>query len=228
MLIPCLALSLLIQTPIIQRERRIIEGWTVQINVKLIEQDRVATEKAIKLLTDQLKTIKRVVPKAAVGHLQSVTLWFSPEYPGVRPTAEYHPGAKWLKENGRDPQMVWGVEFTNVRIFESEVKRMPVLVLHELAHSYHDQVLGFKDARIEAAFQHAKSGGKYDLVKRWLGTKFAEKPEKAYAMTNAQEYFAEGTEAYFGKNDFYPVDAKELKEADPELFAIIAEVWSRP
>ena len=75
---------------------------------------------------------------------------------------------------------------------------------------------------------HAKAGGKYDSVQRWTGTKFADKPEKAYAMTNAQEYFAEGTEAYFGRNDFFPFDRQELKEADPELFGILADVWSKP
>ncbi len=222
------SLWLCLQTPAIQRERRFIEGWTVQVNLKLLGQDQPGTEKAIKLLTDQLKTIKRLVPKAAVSHLQSVTLWFSPEYPGIRPTAEYHPGAKWLKDNGRDPAMVWGVEFTNVRIFESEVKRMPVFVLHELAHSYHDQVLSFRNVEIETAFQHAKAGGKYDLVQRWLGTKFAEKLERAYAMTNAQEYFAEATEAYFSRNDFFPFDRKELKETDPELFGIMERVWAQP
>jgi hypothetical protein len=46
-------------------------------------------------------------------------------------------------------------------------------------------------------------------------------------MTNAQEYFAEGTESYFGRNDFYPFNRKELKEADPELFGIMQDVWYR-
>ena len=222
-----IATSLLAQTPAIQREKRSIEGWTVQINVKLIEQDKPLLENGIKLLTEQLQKIKRLVPKPAVTKLQRVTIWFSPEYPGVRPTAEYHPGALWLKENGRDPIMAKGVEVTDLKILEPEIKRMPVLFLHELAHSYHDQVLGFNNPEIEAAYQKAKAGGKYDLVKRWLGTKFADKPERAYAMTNAQEYFAEGTEAYFDRNDFYPFDRKELQEADPELVKLMADVWSR-
>ena len=205
-----------------------VEGWTVQINVKLFDQDKPLTDTAIRLLTDQLKFIKKVVPKPAVAKLQQVTLYFSPEYPGTGPRAEYHPGAQWLRENGRDPIMVHGVEFTNVRIFDAEVRRMPVFVLHELAHSYHDQVLGFNNPEIQAAYEHAKASGKYDLVKRWNGTKFADKPERAYAMTNAQEYFAEGTESYFGRNDFYPFDRKELNEADPELVKIMEDVWSRP
>ena len=227
MLTHCLALVLLAQTPEIQREKRQIEGWTIQINTKLIEQDKPLLENGIKLLTEQLQKVKRLVPKPAVTKLQRVTIWFSPEYPGVRPTAEYHPGAQWLKENGRDPVMAKGVEVTDLRILDKEIKRMPVLFLHELAHSYHDQVLGFNNPEIEAAYQHAKAGGKYDSVKRWLGTKFADKPERAYAMTNAQEYFAEGSEAYFDQNDFFPFNQDELKETDPGLSKILEQVWSR-
>ena len=220
-------LALVTQPQAITREHLKVEGWSVEINTALLKNDREGIETTMKLLVGQLKTIKRLVPKPAVAKLQRVTLWFSPEYPGVRPTAEYHPGAQWLRENGRDPIMAKGVEFTNVRTFEAEIKRMPVLVLHELAHSYHDQVLGFDNLEIEAAYQKAKAGGKYDLVKRWIGTKFADKTERAYAMTNAQEYFAEGTEAYFAKNDFFPFDRKELEETDPGLCKLMKEVWSK-
>ncbi len=222
-----LIFTCLTQTPTIQREKRMIEGWTVQINTKLIEQDKPGTEKAMSLLKDQFIKIKSLVPKEAVTKLQRVTLWFSPEYPGVRGTAEYHPGAGWLKENGRDPIMVKGVEFTGVSDFEAELKRMPVLVLHELAHAYHDQILGFKNPQIETAFKHAKASGKYDSVQRWLGTKFAAKPERAYAMTSPQEYFAEGTEAYFDRNDFFPFDRAELKATDLELFLLLDVVWNK-
>lgn len=227
-MVQTIAFCLLTQTPDIQREKRMIEGWTVQINSKLLEKDKATTERAIVLLTDQLKTIKRDVPLAAVTKLQKVTLWFSTEYKGVRPTAEYHPGAQWLRDNGRDPIMVHGVEFTNVANFEREVERMPLFVLHELAHSYHDQILGFNNKQVEAAYQHAKASGKYDLVQRWLGTKFADKPEKAYAMNNAQEYFAEGTEAFFGRNDFFPFTRDELKQTDMELFLLLNLVWNQP
>ncbi len=222
-----LIFTCLTQTPEIQREKRTIEGWTVQINTKLFEQDKQGTEKALSLLRDQFLKIKRLVPKEAVTKLQKVTIWFSPEYPGVRGTAEYHPGAGWLKENGRDPIMAKGIEFTGVSDFEAELKRMPVLVLHELAHGYHDQVLGFDNPQIATAYKHAKASGKYDSVQRWLGTKFAAKPEWAYAMTSPQEYFAEGTEAYFDRNDFFPFDRAELKATDLELFLLLDVVWNK-
>ena len=39
------------------------------------------------------------------------------------------------------------------------------------------------------------------------------------------EFFAEMTEAYFGSNDFYPFVTSELKQAEPETFALIAKIW---
>ena len=46
-----------------------------------------------------------------------------------------------------------------------------------------------------------------------------------YALNNDEEYFAETTEAYFGKNDFFPFERAELKEFDPTGYALMEEVW---
>ena len=46
-----------------------------------------------------------------------------------------------------------------------------------------------------------------------------------YGLTDHKEYFAEGTEAYLYRNDFYPFVCAELKEHDPELHAVLAAVW---
>ena len=44
-------------------------------------------------------------------------------------------------------------------------------------------------------------------------------------MSNEKEYFAEGTEAYFGANDFYPFVRGELKEHDPGFYEVLKEIW---
>ena len=49
----------------------------------------------------------------------------------------------------------------------------------------------------------------------------------AYAMTNAKEYFAECTEAYFSKNDFFPFTRVELEAHDPEVCTLLARLWGR-
>lgn len=204
--------------------RRVV-GWTVRIQDSLWDKQRKNVEKALPLLEQQLRQIVEKVPAPAVNRLRSVTLWFSTAYPGVGPTAEYHPGADWLREHGRNPAMVHGVEFTDISDFEAEMVRMPNFTLHELAHAYHDQVLGFDSAEVEAAWRRALASGKYDRVERHNGQGRPSTQERAYAMTNAQEYFAECSEAFFATNDFYPFNHDDLKRHDPEMEALLARVW---
>jgi len=210
------------------REIRQIEGWTVLVSEDLLKDEPEATAHALELLTAHLQEIVRAVPAAPVAHLRTVPLWISPQYPNVRPHAEYHPDIFWLRENGRNPMMAKGVEFTNVRIFEPETKRMPVFVLHELAHAYHDQVLGFDNAEIKAAYERAKASGTYDNVERWNGPDRPTTHERAYAMTNEREYFAECTEAFFGRNDWFPFTHEELARHDPEMCKLLGKLWQVP
>ncbi len=203
---------------------RAIAGWTVNMSLQLLRDDAVALEKALTLLRAQLDEIARVVPPGAVAELRKVPLWINPEYPGARPRAEYHPGAGWLRENGRDPVMEKAVEFTNVRVFEQETRRMPNFALHELAHAFHDRVLGFDNAEIKAAYEKAAAAGGYEKVRR-RDAEGRMRLDKAYAMTNAKEYFAECTEAFFSRNDFFPFTREQLRAHDPEMFALLGKLW---
>jgi|UniRef100_UPI003783AB19 hypothetical protein len=206
-------------------DQRLIAGWTVKIHPRLFD-DAVALEKAMQLLRAQLDEIVRVVPAKAVTELRKVPLWFNPEYPKVHPRAEFHPDAGWLKDNGRDPAMEKAVEFTNVRIFEEETRRMPNFALHELAHAYHNRTvrMSFGNLEIKAAYEKAKASGKYDRVER-RDSEGRSRMDRAYAMTTPQEYFAECTEAYFSRNDFFPFTRDELKQHDPEMFELLERLW---
>lgn len=204
-----------------QHEAQVMSGWTVHVRTGM-EAEPLA--KALRLLQAQLDEIVRVVPAKAVAELRQVPLWISPEYPKTPPRAEYHPSADWLREHGRDAMMAKGVEFTNVRIFEAECRRMPNFTLHELAHAYHHRVLRFDQADIVTAFEQAKAGGKYDHVLR-QDSAGKKRLDRAYAMTNAKEYFAECSEAYFASNDFYPFNREELKQHDPVMEAVLGRMW---
>ena len=206
-----------------KHEERLISGWRVQVNTQIGVE---ALARILPLLRAQLDEIIRVVPALAVDELQKVLLWINPEYPEVHPRAEFHPDAAWLRENGRDPLMAKGVEFTNVRIFEAESRRMPNFVLHELAHAYHNRTvrMSFSNLEIKKAYNNAKASGKYDRVER-KDSEGRSHISRAYAMTNPQEYFAECTEAYFSKNDFFPFSRTELKQLDPEMFTLLEKLW---
>lgn len=212
----------------IKRETRDVCGWKLHIDERLLQDGEVVkTVRAVELLQQQLEQIIKVVPKPAREQLQQVPLYFSPPYSGTSPRAEFHPSQAWLRENGRDPFMAESVEFTNVAIFEKELDRMPNFALHELAHAYHFRFVkdGFDNAEIKAAFQRAQAGGQYDKVQRWLGRNQKTAMERSYAMTNAMEYFAETTEAYFARNDFFPFTRDELKQVDAVGLAMIESIW---
>ncbi len=212
--------------PISGRTAMEIEGWTVLVSNQLLEQNQDATERALELLTKQLQEINQVVPAVAVAELHKVPLWISPEYPNVIPSAEYHRGAGWLRENNRDPAMEKAVEITNVRIFEQETRRMPNFALHELAHAYHDRVLpdGFGNKAIKAAFKMAEAEGLYENVEQRFGDGRSANV-RAYAITNPQEYFAECSEAFFSTNDFFPFTRDQLAKFDPGMFEALKELW---
>jgi arylsulfatase A-like enzyme len=199
---------------------QLVEGWVLRVSDTLRQQKPEATNRAVQLLGDQLKGIRAVVTAQALARLQSVPFWFSPIHGGI-PRGEYHPDIGWLRANQHNPAKALGVEFSNIPIFEQEIERMPMMVLHELAHAYHHQVLQFEHPEILSAYQTAKKSGIYDEVAR----KNAH-PQKAYAIESPMEYFAETTEAYFGMNDYYPFNRSELEQHDPRMFELLKQIWS--
>ncbi|MFT4587780.1 MAG: arylsulfatase A-like enzyme [Limisphaerales bacterium] len=198
-----------------------LEGWAVGVSERLRREDEKGVAKGLELLGAQLKRVTEVLPSVALARVRDIPIWISPKYPDARETAEYHPSGSWLRANKRHPDLAKSVEFTNFRNLPREVIRMPMLALHELAHGYHDQVLGFDHAEVEAAYRRARDSGSYDAVER----PSSGKKEKAYAMSNAKEYFAETTEAYFGVNDFFPFNREDLKKHDPRMFKLLEKLW---
>lgn len=201
---------------------RQVEGWNVRLDDRLLQGGNAATgEKALSLLAARLVAITIVVPEVALAKLRSVTIQMDLEYGELRPM-QYHPDAGWLKKNGYSETLAKCVHIPEVKGFLSpfENRRMPWVVLHELTHAYHDQVLGFDEPRIKAAWEKFCAGGKYKSVLTSPGPM-----REHYGLTNQKEFFAEMTESYFGSNDFYPFVAGELKQAEPEIFALLNDIW---
>ncbi|MGB0578434.1 MAG: sulfatase-like hydrolase/transferase, partial [Limisphaerales bacterium] len=197
-----------------------IEGWAVRVSERLRAKEPEATDQALKLLREQCRKVIDVLPKRTLVKVRTVPIWMSLPAPGRRPTGEYHDDPIWLRRNGLNPAKAKGIEFSNIPIFEAEIKRMPMLLLHELAHAFHNQELGHDHKGVLDLYRRAKRSGAYDKVAR----KNYES-QKAYAMNNQMEYFAETTEAYFGENDFYPFNRADLKKHDPKMFELLGKLW---
>lgn len=201
---------------------RDIEGWNVRVDDRLLRGDGAALgERALKLLTARLVAITIVVPEKSLAKLRAITIELDLDCGDLKPM-QYHPDAGWLKEHGYSEMLAKCVHIPEVEAFLSpwENHRMPWVVLHELAHGFHDQTIGFDDPRVIAVWKKFCDSGKYQSVLTSPGHM-----REHYALTNQKEFFAEMTEAYFGSNDFYPFVAGELKQAEPETFALMAEIW---
>jgi dipeptidyl-peptidase-4 len=203
-----------------------IEGWQVGVSKRFSEVDQPAVDATRKVLSTQLKELQGIgIPEVTLRRLQQVPMWISPEYPRIVPRAEYHPSAQWLTDNHRDPIMARGIEWTNTRIIDQEARRMPSMVLHELAHAYHDQELGYDDPDAIHHFQRAQAGGRYEAVER-RDAEGAVTSGAAYAISNVQEFFAESTESFLGRNDYFPYNRSELERFDPATARWMRKVWT--
>jgi hypothetical protein len=197
-----------------------IRGWRVKIHKILLEKKHDGVRKEVlELLDDHLYRISRVVPARALAHLRKVPIWIERAHPR-HPCMCYHVSKTWLREHQMNPNKAGAVEIANVRNFLDWTHTQPWMVLHELAHAYHHQVLGFDHAGIRAAHEQAMRNKLYDSVLHISGQK-----RRHYACTNPIEYFAEMTEAYFGTNDFFPFVRPELKLHDPRMYAEIEKAW---
>ncbi len=207
--------------PTSQYESRDVKGWTVLINKEFLHDQPELAGKTLSLLDRQLEQIVDKVPDFAIAKLRLVRIWVEEREPH-HPCMAYHPDPGWLRAHDMNPAKARCVEIANARKFLDWVRVQPWMVLHELAHAYHHQFLseGFENPEIAAAYRAAKDAERYEKVRYHDGSE-----KRAYAMNNPMEYFAEASEAFFGKNDFYPFNRAELAKHDPGLEAILVKVW---
>lgn len=201
---------------------RDLEGWKVRVDQRLLEGEaKPIGDRALKLLGAKLVSMSVVVPEKELAKLRAVTIELDLDYGGLT-SMQYHPSAEWLKNNGYNENLAKCVHIPRAEGFlsPSENHRMPWVVLHELAHAYHDQVLGFEEPRVLAAWKKFKESGKYKSVLTSPGHQ-----REHYGLTDQKEFFAEMTESYFGSNDFYPFVTGELKQAEPGIFDLMKEIW---
>ncbi len=194
-------------------------GWTVMVNRHLLTDQSALGGTVLALLQTKLQEITRLVPRRACSKLQRVPIWVGVN-DGHAPCSEYHPSREWLREHGYNPDKAKSVEIGNADLFVKWSAEQPMLLLHEMAHAYQDQILGWESPTVKAVFDHAVRKGLYQSVPYYDGTR-----RRAYALSNEREYFAEGSEAYFGRNDFYPFINSELGQYDPELYTFLKQVW---
>jgi len=195
-----------------------IQGWKVFANKGLLDEDSkhfAAGRKALVKFHDDFYVLTKLLNAARLKDLQSTPVWLEVDTTvgsdGKRkPCFHYHPGLKWLVDNDYNPAKHKCVEIGKAATYARQGDRSQRVMLHELAHSYHNRILGFGDKGILAAYKAAKASGKY--------------PAKIYAMTNFKEYFACLTVWYFDNKK----RRKVAEERDPAGMKLMAKIWGAP
>jgi hypothetical protein len=213
------------QTQPTSRTERDLEGWKIRVDDRLSKAPHEELgARALKFLEAKLVEIKIVVPAQRVKQLQEVAIVLDLECGGLR-SMQYHPDAGWLKSNGYSPELAKCVHLPRAADVATKrnINEQPWVILHELAHAYHHQVLSFEELRIIDAYEQFKKNGRGDATLLYNG-----KRVKHYALTDHKEFFAEMTESYFGANDFFPFNRAELKTTEPQIEALLERIWNAP
>lgn len=206
-----------------QRVVKNIEGWQVSVDPEMLDTENAEVgNEALKALANHLQRVKYIVAEDRVKELQTLRIWI--DWNHKLGNMQYHPSRSWLEKNGHDPKLTKHVHVPRAKqlLSRSQWAKHPYVILHELAHAYHDQIIGFDRPKIIDAFKAANAAGLYENVLLFTGRKV-----KHYALTNHKEYFAESTESYFGVNDFYPFVRAELKEYDPRTYQLMEDIWGK-
>lgn len=200
-----------------------LEGWPIEWNSSFKKKENSKTFHDVqKALANHLQRITYILDKDKVNELQK--LYIRVDLDHALSNMQYHPGKGWLVNNKYDPTLEKRVHVPRARqlLSKDQWAKHPYVILHELAHSYHDQVLSFEHQEIISAYQRAEKDKLYERVLLFRGGK-----TRHYARTNHKEFFAEMTESYLGVNDFYPFVRAELQEHDPQTYLLMQKIWGK-
>ncbi|MCC7390390.1 MAG: hypothetical protein IT431_16675 [Phycisphaerales bacterium] len=207
---------------------RDIAGFACLISPDLVA-DPARLDRVLLHLGADLDEIAHLVPAPALAALRQTTIWV--ELQGAQNEGMSgrglccHWSEDWVVAHAMPAAKAGGVEIVNADDYLAWRTTQPYMLLHELAHAYH-RMLGAETPEILSAYRHAIDAGLYDRLDRnsvALGEKV-----RAYAATNANEYFAEVSEAYLALNDFAPYTRAQLATLDPEGLAMAETLWNLP
>ena len=198
-----------------------IEGWNVHVDASLLAGEHKETgDLALRIMGERLHQIALRLPAGPVAKMREVPIYLDRNHP--LGNAHYHPSADWLEKYGYDPAMAKAVHITGAAslVREARSPNSGSVLLHELAHAYHERVLGFDHAGILAGYKLFCDSRKFEKTDHVSG-----RNQPHYGLTDHKEYFAEMTETFFVGNGYFPFNHYQLHREHPESYALIATIW---
>lgn len=200
-----------------------IAGWRVYVHRSFDDpRHKRLSHRTLRIVEVQLHACRRVLPQRALRILQKVRIWleFTPRCQGN--SGVYRRGTPTaLQLHDLHPLKANAIELCGAKRLYDTAHTMPAQLLHELAHAYLLRALSPRERQqLKATYQRALQRGLYRKVIRYKAP-----PTRAYALANMHEYFAELSEAFFAKNDTYPLHRSQLKRYDPDGYQMIKKLW---
>lgn len=226
----------------------VIEGFDVYVSPTVFTDPNYRPE----LLQWDLDIIKaqllwiasyNSVPHSALLHLEDSGVSFyldvSSDWSDGWPCSREHRGSACYNiEKNQIGIAVLGEEWEGMSWLRFDHTRQSV-VLHELAHAFHAQVIagGFDNVCIREQYEAVKA--RYRAVETLeqssgLGPIHLRRPpghiprEQHWAYLNEFEYFAEASEAMWYQNNSYPWNRNELWHHDQNGYRLIYDAWHDP
>jgi hypothetical protein len=204
-----------------------IQGFTVIVSSETLKHndDPQFKRSPLAVLELELGMISDLFPTRVLRQLRRVLIWveweetqvLSSGRPGAALAVYYGGHQASLLNKGKHPLKARNV--TVLRMVSLTREHQPdrdsgrCVLLHEIAHAVHDQILTFKHPGVETAYKQAMERKLYD--------------PKMYISTNPSEFFAESSCAYFNALEYHPRTRADLKKHDPVTFKLLEQIWGK-
>ena len=185
-----------------------LAGWLVALPLELLTIEPLLAEDLIVQLDSDLNQINALLPQSALDLLRRVRLVV--ELDAMSALGFYRPWG-----GGGEIHLLRAEGYLDLKEYSTG------LLVHELAHAWHHQALGWSDPSIQEAYDEAMEAELYaSPPPAWLSSAAGD-----YAGRNKNEYFAVLSSAWFWFSHHSPYDREGLLEHDPVGALVVEEAW---
>lgn len=195
-----------------------IENFKCFISDEVMQQNSGSTwvNKPLDLLSRSLRKVNEVYPENAKVLFHKTFIFVDWNKPGALGLYSQGPRGPSDPKTHFNCIDINGMKFITEKNNDKNLQPNnagTLVLLHELAHCYHHQVLGWNHELINDSYQNAKNQKLFDL--------------KSYLMSSDKEYFAELTTAYLDKHYSVPKTPEEIKEKDIQGYGLMQKIWGK-
>ncbi|ORY01793.1 hypothetical protein K493DRAFT_298236 [Basidiobolus meristosporus CBS 931.73] len=225
----------------------------IQMNVAgwHIYKHRAVRNETIPVLRYKLEQYLRLgIPWYEQGLAQQVPIWIDPDHHDCRTCGKWYkpeknPNRGFLKLHGLNPDKAGAVILTPEALLNDKCNyNQPFLLLHELAHAYMGLNPEVKQQVTEYFREWLFRLGRTDYYQNaqrrammiWdncqppacetVENRYGR--ERAYALTNQNEFFGVMSETFFGISDFLPSNGWKMRQLDPYTYNFMRKMWNLP